>query len=61
MKIFSLIKYIDSFSPKMEINIQKGGKFKTVLGGIITILTYILYFYFVAIFGSDFILAQILI
>ncbi len=54
MRIITLIKSIDFFGPDMKLRINQQENFKTVFGGIISILYYISFLIFFLQFGGDF-------
>jgi len=51
--LFQLIKSSDFFGPSINFTIRNDTNFKTVFGGLISIIVYALYIFFFVLFGKD--------
>jgi hypothetical protein len=54
-KFFKLIKCLDFMGNPMNFKIKKSDTYKTVFGGILSLLLYLCFLYFIYLFGQDFI------
>ena len=58
MKVLSFVKSLDFLGPEVKFRINKQDNFKTIFGGIFSILYYLAFISFFILFGGDFFLKK---